>query len=259
MDFNLKTKALKAYKNAEFLNSRSAREIRILSEYIEPKTRFIKNDINKAIVFYGSARLVDHETATKMLEEAKSDSEVKKAKRLLKMAPSYEGARELAKLITTWTKENHSKEKQYYICTGGGPGIMEASNRGAADIDITNSIGLNISLPFEQFPNEYIHDDLNFEFHYFFMRKFWFMALGEALIVFPGGFGTCDELFEALTLIQTGKKRPMPIILYNKEFWTNLVNFDYFLENDLISEEDLKLINLVDTPEEAMSILKKEL
>jgi hypothetical protein len=249
----------KAYKNKEFLASRDARELRILAEYIEPKTRFIKNDIRKAIVFFGSARLVDSTTAQKMLDESETESDKTNAKRLLKMAPYYENAQLLAKLITEWTLKEHKGDKKYYICTGGGPGIMEASNKGAAEIDKNMSIGLNISLPFEQYPNEFIGDEVNMEFHYFFMRKFWFMALAEALIVFPGGFGTCDELFEAMTLIQTEKKRKMPIILFNKDFWTSLINFDYFLESGLISKEDLDLFQFVDSPEEAMEILKQSL
>jgi hypothetical protein len=252
-------KAPKAYKNKEFITGPNAQGIRILAEYLEPKYRFIEANVHKAIICYGSARLVSSKDAKKLQAEAKTNTERQKADRLFAMAKYYDGAEELCAKIATWTLQTHKKEDLYRICSGGGPGIMEAVNKGVASVSRDLSIGLNISLPFEQEPNDYISEQLNFEFHYFFMRKFWFMKLAEALVIFPGGFGTFDELFETLTLIQTGKKKPMPIILFGESFWKSIINFDTFVESQIISEKDLQLFHFVETADEAFKILTQEL
>jgi uncharacterized protein (TIGR00730 family) len=252
-------KATKAYKNPEFMMSKEARELRILAEYIEPRSRLEKYNVEKAIVFFGSARLKSTIEAIKAVNEAKNDSDLKRANNMLKMARFYDEAVELSQKIINWSVSTHLTDQQYFICTGGGPGIMEAANKGAFLANPTRSIGLNISLPFEQFPNQFITPELNFEFHYFFTRKLWFMDLAEALIVFPGGFGTCDEFFEISTLIQTKKAKQIPVILYGKKFWTELINFDKFVESELISAEDLNLFNIADTVDEAFNFLIKGL
>jgi hypothetical protein len=252
-------KAPKAYKNSHFINGGHAQTIRILSEYLEPKYRFKEEKVKKAIICYGSARLISTADAKARKAAAKTEEELKTAERFLAMAPYYDAAESLAAKLTEWTTKIHENEKQYYLCSGGGPGIMEAVNKGAASVNPKLSIGLNISLPFEQEPNDYISERLNFEFHYFFMRKFWFMKLAEALIIFPGGFGTFDELFETLTLLQTQKKELMPIILFGESFWKKLVNFDMFVESQIISANDLNLIHFVETVDEAFAILTREL
>ena len=260
----------KAYKNMQFLNSRDARPLRILAEYIEPESRFRKARIRDTIVFFGSARTLDRERASAQLASAQKAAEgsgaasdllaLKQAQKQLEMAGYYEDARTLAKMLTEWSISLDDKRPPYYISSGGGPGIMEAANRGASEAQNGKSIGLNISLPMEQYPNEYITKALNFEFHYFFTRKFWFLNLARALVVFPGGFGTMDELFEALTLIQTRKlSRKLPIIIYGESFWRSLVNFDTLVENMVISPEDLDLFKFCDTPEAAFEILTSQL
>lgn len=248
-------KAPKAYKNFEFLNSRAARELRILAECIEPRDRFQRFGVDRSIVFFGSARLKDKKTIEELKKNAKTDLEKKQLKHMEVMSGYYDAAEELAFKLAEWTDIKHGREDRYYICTGGGPGIMEAANRGAQRYNKDLSIGLNISLPFEQNPNNFISENLNFEFHYFFTRKFWFLKLAEALIVFPGGFGTCDELFELLTLVQTHKVKEVPIILFGKSFWKNLINFDYFVECGLIAKKDLDLFKYVDTADEAFKYL----
>lgn len=252
-------KAIKAYKNQEFINSKEARELRILSEYLEPRNRFVKHNVHKTIVFYGSARLISSNDLEHRLKQARSADEIKKATNLRLMARYYDECTELAKRLVEWTKSQHPHENQFYICTGGGPGIMEAGNKGASLVDRSKSIGLNISLPFEQFPNDFISEDLNFEFHYFFTRKLWFMDLAAAMVVFPGGFGTCDELFELLTLVQTGKKNKIPIVLYGRDFWDRLINFEFMAECGLIEEEDINLFERVNTVEEAFNYLTHRL
>ncbi len=264
------TKVQKAYKNPAFISSRDARTIRILAEYLEPAARFRDQQVKDTIVFFGSARLVDSIRAKKIYEEAQELYEKKKneetqkklhwAKRQLEMSRYYDDARELARLLTKWSRSIVNSHHRFIICSGGGPGIMEAANRGAADVPEGKSIGLNISIPLEQDPNNFITPELNFEFHYFFMRKFWFIYLAKALVVFPGGFGTLDELFEVLTLIQTNKlQKKMPVVLYGKEYWNNVVNFQYMVDHLVIDEEDLKLFKIVDNVPEAFEYLKGKL
>ncbi|MEP6715762.1 MAG: TIGR00730 family Rossman fold protein [Terriglobia bacterium] len=226
-----------AYKNEEFLKGPDSRALRILSEYLEPLSHFRRQRIRDTIVFFGSARI-------------KEDGP---------LGQYYREARELAGLVTTWAKTFRERTYRFVVCSGGGPGIMEAANRGATDVR-GKTIGLNIGLPFEQFPNDYITDELNFEFHYFFMRKFWFAYLSKALVVFPGGFGTLDELFEILTLVQTKKlSKKITIILYGSAFWKEVVNFDALVKYGTIAQADLALFQFADTPDAAMEILKSSL
>src|SRR5437588_93000 len=200
-----------AYRNPGFLNSKDARELRILAEYLEPKSRFDYHKVDDTIVFMGSARIKSRETAEEMLKQAQAGhSDVERARMALKMSVYYEAARELANRLTKWSKELDHEERRFVVCTGGGPGIMEAANRGAAEAKGMN-VGLTISIPAPEFDNPYVTRELSFHFHYFFMRKFWFAYLAKAVIVMPGGYGTMDELFELLTLVQTRKmKKPMP-------------------------------------------------
>ncbi len=252
-----KLEPVKAYKNLEFLSSADARTIRILSEYYEPRARFRKNKIADTIVFFGSARIISRKDALKLVNEAKkensgsSKSKFEKAVKLLEMSKYYEDAVELSKRLTEWSMKLKSEENRFMICTGGGPGIMEAANKGAY-LAGGNSIGLNISIPFEQFVNKYIDPKYAFEFHYFFMRKLWFVYLAKALIVFPGGFGTMDELMEVLTLVQTKKvTKKMKIIIYDRAYWQEIINFKALVEHATISKEDMKLFDFCDTVDEA--------
>ncbi len=227
-----------AYKNEEFLDSADARAIRILSEYLEPLAHFQREQIRDTVVFFGSARIHPPESP---------------------IAHYYDEARTLARMLTAWGEEIKSSSRRFVVCSGGGPGIMEAVNRGAADAG-GKSIGLNIGLPFEQFPNPYISKELCFEFHYFFMRKFWFAYLAKALVVFPGGFGTLDEMTEVLTLCQTGKlAKKMVILLYGSDYWKEIVNFDALVKYGTIAKEDLDLFQYADDPESAMKILQEGL
>jgi len=228
----------KAYNDAEFMLGKEARPLRILSEYLEPRNRLTQLNVHRALIFWGSARL-------RPQQGDPVDQSV----------DFYAQARSLAARMTRWTMDTHAEGDRYYVCTGGGPGIMEAANRGAADVNRDLSMGYNIELPNEQGANGYISEKLNFEFHYFFMRKFWFMNVAEAMIIFPGGFGTMDELFEMLTLIQTGKQPRIPIVLYGKEFWRRLIDFDVFVELGLIAEQDLDLLFRADSVEEAYDFL----
>jgi uncharacterized protein (TIGR00730 family) len=224
-----------AYKNEEFLDSAEARAIRILSEYLEPLAHFRREHIRDTVVFFGSARIHPPESP---------------------IAHYYDEARTLAKMLTEWGEEIKHTSRRFVVCSGGGPGIMEAANRGAAEAG-GKTIGLNIGLPFEQFPNPYISKELCFEFHYFFMRKFWFAYLAKALVVFPGGFGTLDEMTEILTLCQTGKlDKKMIIVLYGSDYWKEIVNFDALVKYGTIAKEDLDLFQFADDPESAMKILK---
>jgi uncharacterized protein (TIGR00730 family) len=256
-------KAPKAYNDKEFLNSPQARSIRILAEYIEPQTRFWKQKVKDTIVFYGSARIPSKAAANKAIRELKkyknpSKKRIEAAEIDLEMSRYYEDTVRLSKLITEWSMKQNPGNR-FVVCSGGGPGIMEASNKGAK-LAGGKSIGLNISLPFEQTPNQYITPALNFEFHYFFMRKFWFDYLAKALVIMPGGFGTMDELFEVLTLVQTKKiKKKMPVVIYDHKFWDKLINFNEFLRVRLVNKEDLKLFYVADTVEDAFEYLKTEL
>lgn len=259
----------KAYENIEFLKGTYGREIRILAEYAEPRARFIREKIEDTIVFFGSARVLPQKEALnklKLLEEkikkVKSDKkffkEYEKAKIAYLMSRYYEEAFQLSKMLTKWSNKLDHK-KRFVICSGGGPGIMEAANKGAL-IAGGKSIGLNISLPHEQFPNPYISDELNFEFHYFFMRKFWFVYLAKAMVIFPGGFGTMDELFEVLTLLQSQKiQKHLIVVLYGKEYWSKIINFPEMIRLGVISKKDMKLFKVCDNPEETFKFLKKEL
>ena len=234
-------KPLKAYNDYDFINSKDGRTIRILSEYIQPEAKFKKNDINHTVVFFGSARINpdNNEFGT---------------------AEYYNIARkfsfELAKYSEELKKETGDT---FYICTGGGPGVMEAANRGASDAGV-KTIGLNISLPFEQHPNPYITEGLDFEFHYFFMRKLWLVYHAKSIIVFPGGFGTFDELFETLTLIQTKKMaKQIPVLLYDSAYWKDLINFQKLVDTGMISAEDLELFHFFDDVEKGLEFIKPRL
>ena len=241
-----------AYRNLGFLNSKDARELRILAEYLEPKSRFDYHKVEDTIVFMGSARIPSRETAEEALRVAQATGkDVERAKMALKMSAYYEAARELAFRFTNWSKELDRKEKRFVVCTGGGPGIMEAANRGAAEAHGVN-VGLTISIPRTEFDNPYVTRELAFHFHYFFMRKFWFAYLAKAVLVFPGGYGTFDELFELLTLVQTGKlRKPMPIVLFGTEYWNEVVNFDALARNGVIEPRDIELMFRTDSVDEA--------
>jgi len=246
---------VKAYKNAEFLNSSEARTIRILCEYEEPKRRFKEHGITDTVVFFGSARTKPGDVAAEELANAKPE-DVAQAEINLKMSKYYDDARELARRITEWSMAN--QEGRFVITSGGGPGIMEAANRGAADVDGGRSVGLGISLPFEAGVNDWVTDGLDFEFHYFFTRKYWFLYLCKALVIFPGGFGTMDELFETLTLIQTDKiKKELPIVLYGKAYWDAILNMDAMAEFGTISPGDVDLFKRVETVDEAFEFLSE--
>jgi len=258
---------VKAYTNQKFLNSADARTIRMLAEYLEPLQRLRKYKIKDTVVFYGSARLLPIDVARnhrdvlkRQLQRQPTQGSLRKQlqafEHAVHMAHYYEAARELARRLTQWAM-GLEEDKRFIICSGGGPGIMEAANRGAAEAG-GESIGMNISLPFEQYANPYITDRLSFEFHYFFMRKFWFVYLAKALVVFPGGYGTMDELFELLTLVQTRKVRKnLCIVIYGKKYWQSIINFDKMVEWGVIDDEDLNLFHLVDDVDTAFDTLKK--
>ncbi|HVW10104.1 MAG TPA: TIGR00730 family Rossman fold protein [Bryobacteraceae bacterium] len=231
------SRPLLAYKNEPFLQSPDARPLRIISEYLEPLSHLRRQRIRDTVVFFGSARIQEDGP----------------------LGSYYKDARTLASLVTTWAKTFRERTYRFVVCSGGGPGIMEAANRGASDARGKN-IGLNIGLPFEQFPNPYITRELSFEFHYFFMRKFWFAYMAKALVVFPGGFGTMDELFEILTLVQTRKiAKKITIILYGTAFWKEVVNFEALVKYGTISPDDMNLFHFADTPESALEILQRTL
>ena len=265
------SRPVKAYKNMEFLNSPDARLVRILAEFLEPAARFRKHRIHDTIVFFGSARFKEPEAARARLREVqrslagkrrtrRDERMLKAARTAVKMSRYYEDARKLARLLTQWSLSLGRGKRRFIVCSGGGPGIMEAANRGATEHSRGYSIGLNISLPFEQVPNPYITPGLNFEFHYFFIRKYWFMYMAKALVVFPGGFGTLDELFEVLTLVQTRKvTKKIPVLVYGKSYWKRVLDLEYLLECGTIEEEDLDLVHFSDDPEEAFKYLKERL
>ena len=242
----------KAYQNTGFLNSKDARALRILSEYLEPKGRFDHHRVDDTIVFMGSARIQSREAAEEMVRKGLAGhGDAEKAQTALKMSAYYEAAREFAFRLTNWSKELNREERRFVVCTGGGPGIMEAANRGAAEAKGLN-VGLTISIPVEEFDNPYVTRELAFHFHYFFMRKFWFAYLAKAVIVFPGGYGTLDELFELLTLVQTRKMRkPMPIVLFGTEYWREVVDFDALARHGMIDPADIELVHRTDSVDEA--------
>lgn len=249
-----------AFLNHEFLASRPARTLRILAEYMEPEQRFKEYDVRDTIVFFGSARILSREAAEQALKAAQeSGDDLEGAELKLKMSRYYEDTRELAKRMTLWSKNLHAPGRRFVVCSGGGPGIMEAANRGAHEAG-GKTIGLNIKLPFEQRPNPYITPALNFEFHYFFMRKLWFAYLAKALVVFPGGFGTIDEMFEVLTLVQTHKlAKNITVIVYGPDYWKKVFNFDWLIDTGAISPKDVDLFQFADTPEEAFRLLQQGL
>ncbi|MCC6397068.1 MAG: TIGR00730 family Rossman fold protein [Bacteroidetes bacterium] len=264
----LQQKPPKAYKDMEFLNSPDARLVRMLAEFLGPQRRFRQHQIRDTIVFFGSARVLPKREALKQYRDLrKKASTANRAPRGLTeamqraavsvdMSRYYEDTVELARRLTLWSK-SLSMQRRFVVCSGGGPGIMEAANRGAA-LARGKSIGLNISLPFEQFANPYITPELSMEFHYFFMRKFWFAYLAKGLVIMPGGFGTLDELMEMLTLHQTRKvTKPMAVVMYGKEYWRNTLDFDYMIARGVISKKDLGLFHVSDSVDEAFAYLKE--
>lgn len=250
-----------AYLNEGFLHSRDGRALRILSEYLEPDSRFSHYRVDDTIVFMGSARFVSREQAEREVadaEEAGGDG-LERARLRLRMSRYYEDARALARRLTEWSKQLAEEDRRFVVCTGGGPGIMEAANRGASEAKGMN-VGLTISIPTDEFDNAYVTRELSFHFHYFFMRKFWFAYLAKAVIVFPGGFGTLDELFELLTLVQTRKVRKhLPIVLYGPDYWDEIVDFDALVAHGTISPEDLKLFHRTDSVDDAYDFLVRHL
>ncbi len=258
-DGKLKSAPL-AYENQAFLTSPDGRVLRILSEYTEPLARFRREQIQDTVVFFGSARFHSRESANRNLAELEQKPEAspdrKKILASVDTARYYEDARRLAYLLTQWSIQIPARRRRFVVTTGGGPGIMEAANLGAQEAG-GKTIGLNINLPFEQNPNPYITPALNFEFHYFFMRKFWFAYLAKALVIFPGGFGTLDELFEILTLAQTQKlAKKILVVIYGSEYWKSLINFDAMIDAGTISASDLDLFRMVDSPEEGFEFLR---
>lgn len=264
-------KSKKAYDNFEFIHSSDGRILRMIAEYLYPDQYLRKKGVKGAIVFYGSARSFSMEeynnrmeSLTKKLNVAKGNEltkinkEIKQLKSVEDICRYHDDATKLAKMFSEWLAVE-PLAKGIYVTTGGGGGMMEAANKGAALANL-DTIGLNISLPFEQHPNQHISPHFNFEFHYFFMRKFWFVYLAKAIVTMPGGFGTLDELMEILTLRQTLKvTKPLPIVLYGSDFWKKLINMELLIEKQLISPEDMNLFKYVDTPDDAFEYLKSEL
>ncbi|NOZ03289.1 MAG: TIGR00730 family Rossman fold protein [FCB group bacterium] len=250
------------YYDQEFLSSPEARSIRILSEYLGPRQRFGSNRVEDTIVFFGSARIKSREEAEQALANAPRDLSPEQKKRLehdVEMSHYYEASRELAHRLTVWSKKLKNSKHRYIITSGGGPGIMEAANRGSSEAKGL-AIGLNITLPYEQAGNQWITPDLNLQFHYFFMRKFWMAYLAKALVAFPGGFGTLDELMEILTLLQTGKiKKRIPIVLFGSEYWNQVINWDYLVKIGTIDKEDMDLFKICDDVREAFNYITKEI
>src|SRR3954470_18206702 len=269
-DFPQISRAPLAYENKKYLNGPEGRILRIMAEYSEPLSRFRRERIQDTVVFFGSARfasLSDAERELALLDKPGSarpappeeQEKVKRARATVDMARYYEDARKMAHMLTEWSLTLSGKRQRFVVTTGGGPGIMDAANRGAREAG-GKTIGLNINLPFEQMPNRYISPELNFEFHYFFMRKLWFAYLAKALIVFPGGFGTCDEMFEILTLAQTEKlAKKIIVLMYGTEYWSRVLNLQAMADAGTISPNDIHLFKMVDTPEEGFQFLKEGL
>jgi uncharacterized protein (TIGR00730 family) len=259
----------KAYLDHTFLKSEEARPIRLLAEYLEPQRRFKLQNIQDTVVFFGSARIHSREAAQHALDELLKvhgvgtsrdvDEILARGRRAVEWSRYYEEARQLAHMLTEWSLGLDTTHHRFVVTSGGGPGIMEAANRGASDAG-GKTIGLNISLPREQGPNAYITDGLHFEFHYFFMRKFWFAYLAKALVIFPGGFGTLDEMFEILTLMQTEKlAKQIQILLYGSEYWDPILHMKPLVEWGAIADADLDLLTRADTPESAFELLQAHL
>ncbi len=251
---------VKAFMNPDFINSRDGRPIRMLAEYLEPKSRFTEAGIQDTIVFFGSARIKSREAAERALEKARAEGrETAGAERALAMSEYYEKTRELSRRLTQWSEALPGGEKRFVTCTGGGPGIMEAANRGAMEAGGI-SIGLGISLPKEAGVNDYVTPALAFEFHYFFTRKFWFTYMAKAVVAMPGGFGTMDELFEILTLIQTFKmKKRMPIVLFGDEYWGKVIDFAPLVEAGTINAEDIALMHRTSSVDDAFEYITAQL
>jgi uncharacterized protein (TIGR00730 family) len=255
-----------AYHNEEFLESADARPIRILAEYLEPLRRFRQENIQDTVVFFGSARVHSRQEAERALlllqkkrgrKAADHALLLKRSRKAVEWSRYYEEARELAAMLTTWSLSLEEPRRRFVVCSGGGPGIMEAANRGAFEAG-GKTVGLNIRLPFEQGPNRYITEGLHFEFHYFFMRKFWFAYLAKALVIFPGGFGTLDEMFEILTLAQTRKlSKKLLVILYGSDYWNEVFDLKPLAEWGAINDTDLDLLCRVDSAEHAFGELKE--
>jgi hypothetical protein len=250
-------RAVKAYNNGAFLNSQAARSLRILSEYIEPQSRFDELKIRDTIVVFGSSRLVSRDEALRALHDAKQKGgdDLRRAQRQLELSRYYEETRELSSRLTTWSKELSGTDRRFVICSGGGPGIMEAANRGASEARGEN-IGLNISIPQEQNENPYITRRLAFEFHYFFMRKYWFAYLAKAFVIMPGGFGTLDEFMEILTLIQTKRiRKKCAVVLYGSAYWNEVLRFEPLVEYGTIDPGDVALFHRSDSVDNAFQYL----
>jgi uncharacterized protein (TIGR00730 family) len=249
-----------AYKDMDFLEGHDGRAVRILSEYLEPLARFEAQGVSDTVVMFGSARMIDMEEAeANLLVVEKSGGDITKAKRDIGNARYYEAARKLSHRITAWGNALDCEGNRFVVCSGGGPGIMEAANRGAAEAGGAN-IGLNIQLPFEQKENPHITPELAFQFHYFFMRKFWFVSMAKAIIVFPGGFGTMDELFDVMTLNQTGKlAQKISIVLFGTDYWDSVLNFEAMIDAGTISAEDLKLFHRTDDVDDAFEYITRDL
>src|ERR1700689_645229 len=259
-----------AYQNPAFLNSPDGRILRLLAEDSEPLGRFRREQIQDTVVFFGSARIHSRDGAAERLTAVRDEvrtngatlaaaeqaQNMKRAEAAVDMARYYEDARRLARLLTEWSTQIPAKAHRFVLTTGGGPGIMEAANLGAHEAG-GKTIGLNIQLPFEQSPNQYITPALNFQFHYFFMRKFWFAYLAKGLVIFPGGFGTMDELFEILTLAQTDKlAKKILVVIYGSEYWKKIINFQAFVDAGTVSPQDIDQFKIIDSPDEAFEFLR---
>ena len=255
-DSESRFRAVKAYKNPAFLNSTPARPLRILAEYLEPESRFEELSIKDTIVVFGSARIKPRDVAEELVAAAeRGEGDLAAAKRQLAMSRYYEETRELSRRLTEWSKTLEGSDRRFVVCSGGGPGIMEAANRGASEARGEN-IGLNISLPFEQNDNPYITRRLSFEFHYFFMRKYWFSYLAKAFVIMPGGFGTLDEFMEILTLIQTQKiRKQCAIVLYGTDFWDKVLQLEPMIDFGTISPGDVDLFHRTDSVDDAFSYI----
>jgi len=261
-------KPKKAYENLNFLDSPDGRTVRMLTEYLHPKSKFRKHKIMDTIVFFGSARLKSKRDAMKDYNEIKNKNpkstqgfagKLREAQLMVNMSKYYQDAVELSRRITEWSMNLETSANRFIVCTGGGPGIMEAANKGAKRAG-GYSVGLNISIPYEQFVNKYVTPELSFEFHYFFMRKFWFAYLSKAFVIFPGGFGTMDEMFEMLTLVQTDKiRKKLALIIYDEKYWKSIINFDALVEKGLISASDLKLFTFCNSLDDAYEAIIKHL
>ncbi len=257
-----------AYLMRDFLESEDGRPIRILSEYLEPLRRFKEHNIQDTVVFFGSARIHSRDWARRALAETikrnptgtpEEEELIVRSRRAVDWARYYEDARQLAGMLARWSLSLGGPHERFVVCSGGGPGIMEAANRGAREAG-GKTVGLNIRLPFEQGVNPYVSPGLHFEFHYFFMRKFWFAYLAKALVVFPGGFGTLDEMFEILTLAQTQKlSKTIAVLIYGREYWDQVMNLQPMVEWGAISESDRDLLHFADSPKEAFEFLQAHL